>query len=200
MSFSHERECSNCGSMSGSHRKACWRCSTVFPDVDDPCPAPASDQVPHDGRTTGTIKRFTPGDEYGFISCPELPGDIWFHKTSISGNYKGLRIGDTVRFRPISNRGQLRVTDVEVVRLGQRDFRDPSNVTGGVIVGATVGAVLGPVGSVIGAILGGVIGSNRSEKVSTCLHCNSVGYATGEGNGRTGYRCSGCGHRWSQRG
>ena len=47
---------------------------------------------------TGTIKRLMDRG-YGFISCPELEKDVFFHSTELSGiDFTQLQEGDKVSF------------------------------------------------------------------------------------------------------
>ncbi|MGE4243255.1 cold-shock protein [Ramlibacter sp.] len=135
---------------------------------------------------------------YGFITTPGSQ-DYWFAGDQIKGTYKALISGDGVSFRHgVNERGQLRALDIEVVKRTSPNIQTSAQPLGGLAAGAAVGALLGPVGAVVGGLLGAVVGSMTNEKTSTCLRCNGTGYATGEGEGRTGYRCGGCGHRWTK--
>jgi cold shock protein len=48
---------------------------------------------------TGTIKRINGEKGYGFISQEGQSGDLFFHKTGVSGgSFEELKEGDTVNF------------------------------------------------------------------------------------------------------
>merc|ERR1719265_3146594 len=59
--------------------------------------APQPSSVPVGESLTGTVKTWKPGT-FGFITCEELAGDVWFGTRSLVPGVPEPQVGDTVSF------------------------------------------------------------------------------------------------------
>jgi cold shock CspA family protein len=49
-------------------------------------------------RYQGRVKKFLSDRAFGFVECPELPGDTFVHVRDLPPGMKGLEVGQKVEF------------------------------------------------------------------------------------------------------